>query len=399
MSVKIHDDEKGHWYQVFHNGQRPKSHFGFGPVAKKTCAASAAEVLKKIAQGKFSIKTDDELKTLKEAGDDLFVPSAHRRDSTLDSYGYALEHIYPTLGAKMIGEITTKDIEALLTRWRTDAKGSIELRLNVLNVILNHCVRKDWIRRNPAAGLEPAFKRSLRKRDKVKTRRAMSTTQLDTVLDAVQAYTDSALFYVFWLLLGRTGLRISEAMALQPDDIEVEMASGHSCRRILVQRAFHKKRIGPTKTGLSRYVDLSPEIAGALDRVLDEFRGSGADWIFPSPRTDMPLSYLYWRNHLVAATKQVRLGMKLTPHIFRHTFASQLLSKGENNLLYTSEQLGHAKPSMTLDVYGHFLPPKDNVAPVNSLDTGRAGLPPRTHAPVLVHSQKANSQRRKGLAA
>lgn len=400
MSVKIHDDEKGHWYQVFHNGERPKSHFGHGPAAKKQCAESAAKIVQKIKEGKFSIKSDDEKKTLQEAGNDLFVPGGHRRDSTLETYGFALEHVYPELGAKMIGEITTKHIETLLATWRKDAKGSVALRLNVLNVILNHCVRKGWIARNPVAGLELAFTRGLRKTDKVKKRRAMSGTQLDAVLDAIQAYNSALIFYVFFLLLGRTGLRISEAMALQPDDIEPEIVPGQTCRRVLVQRAFHKGKIGPTKTGVSRYVDLSPEITLEIDQLLDELTCGGEDFIFASPRNpEAPASYLYWRKHLLAAAKHIRLGFKLTPHIFRHTFASQLLASGDRVLTYTSEQLGHAKPSMTLDVYGHFLPPKDNVAPVNSLDTGRASHPRRTHAPVLVHGNKANSQRRKGLAA
>lgn len=404
MSVKIYDDEKGHWYQINNKkltgGARPKSHFGFGPAAKKACAASAAEVLKKIAEGKFSIKSDDQKKTLQEAGDGLFVAGGHRRESTLDSYANALEHIYPDLGNKQISAITVDDIKSLLGRWRKTAPGSIKLRLDVLGTIFNHCVRKGWITRSPLAELEPAFKRALRKRDTVKTVRAMSPTQLDAALDALQRYNAALVFNVFWLLLGRTGLRISEAMALQPNDIEQERAPGKTCRRILVQRAVYKGKIGPTKTGESRYVDLSPEIARDLDQLLDTTNMGGEDFIFASPRDpETPASYLYWRKHLLLATKQVRLGMKMSAHLFRHTFASQLLSQGENNLLYTSLQLGHARPSMTLDVYGHFLPPKDNVAPVNSLDTGRAALPPRSLAVVSGHGAKANSTRRKHLAA
>ena len=42
-------------------------------------------------------------------------------------------------------------------------------------------------------------------------------------------------------------------------------------------------------------------------------------------------------------------------HDLRHTFASQLLSKGAN-ILYVSQQLGHADPSITLKIYAKWIP-------------------------------------------
>jgi len=39
----------------------------------------------------------------------------------------------------------------------------------------------------------------------------------------------------------------------------------------------------------------------------------------------------------------------------RHTFASQLLCNGAN-ILYVSQQLGHANPQITMKVYSHWIP-------------------------------------------
>jgi integrase len=396
MGVQIHDDERGHWFQVnskkLTGNKRPKTFFGHGSAAKKACADAAALIKQKIGEGKFSIKKDAERKTLKEAGDALFTPNGHRRDSTLRSYAFALEHVYPTLGHKQVGDITVGDIEALLAGWRKDAKGTIALRLNVLATLLNHCARKGIIQRSPIGDLERAFKRGLRKRDTVGRVRALSRSSLMTTLDALAAHNPTRQFTVFWLLLCRTGLRIGEAMGLQWDDVDLE------ARRILVQRAVYEGKSGPTKTGESRYVDLSEELALALDALRDEQTDkSGAEWIFSSPRfPEKPASYLFWLKHLTAATKKLKLGMKVTPHLFRHTYASQLLQAGVQ-ITYVAAQLGHARVSMTLDIYSHFLPTDDS-SPVNLLDGG-AAHPRRSFASVSAISDHANHSRHNKLTA
>jgi len=45
---------------------------------------------------------------------------------------------------------------------------------------------------------------------------------------------------------------------------------------------------------------------------------------------------------------------KIRFHDLRHTAASLMLNNGVD-VLVTSRRLGHAKPSITLDIYGHLL--------------------------------------------
>jgi integrase len=42
----------------------------------------------------------------------------------------------------------------------------------------------------------------------------------------------------------------------------------------------------------------------------------------------------------------------------RHTFASLMVSQGEN-ILWVSKMLGHKDSSMTLDVYAQYMPQKN----------------------------------------
>src|SRR5262245_40628910 len=57
----------------------------------------------------------------------------------------------------------------------------------------------------------------------------------------------------------------------------------------------------------------------------------------------------------------------------RHTFASLLLSAGEP-LLYVSQQLGHAKPTITLQYYARWIPSGHNHR-VNVLDSDTVMTP------------------------
>ena len=50
----------------------------------------------------------------------------------------------------------------------------------------------------------------------------------------------------------------------------------------------------------------------------------------------------------------------------RHTFASRLITNGENPK-YVSEQMGHASIAITVDIYGHLIPGGNRQA-VDKLD-------------------------------
>jgi integrase len=76
------------------------------------------------------------------------------------------------------------------------------------------------------------------------------------------------------------------------------------------------------------------------------------------------------RRILDALTKKAGI-RKLNPHIFRHSFATQLLAANQS-IAYVQQQLGHSSISMTVDVYGHLVPGANRAA-VNVLDDQAAG--------------------------
>jgi len=77
----------------------------------------------------------------------------------------------------------------------------------------------------------------------------------------------------------------------------------------------------------------------------------------------------YEQNYMRRVFKRILKKAKLRDcklHIFRHTFASLLLSQGEDPV-YVKEQPGHSSIQITVDTYGHLIPGA-NKAAVNKLD-------------------------------
>jgi hypothetical protein len=76
------------------------------------------------------------------------------------------------------------------------------------------------------------------------------------------------------------------------------------------------------------------------------------DLVFPA-RTGKPLSQSYLIKRFKKLLKEAKLP-QIRFHDLRHTAASLMLNSGVP-VLVVSKRLGHAKPSITLDVYGHMI--------------------------------------------
>ncbi len=90
-----------------------------------------------------------------------------------------------------------------------------------------------------------------------------------------------------------------------------------------------------------------------------------SQWVFASPRG----SFLDMNNVKQRYFKRVlrKAGLRdIRFHDLRHTFASQLLCNGAN-ILYVSQQLGHANPQITMTIYSHWIPNDNQREAMNRL--------------------------------
>jgi integrase len=76
------------------------------------------------------------------------------------------------------------------------------------------------------------------------------------------------------------------------------------------------------------------------------------DLVFPA-KTGKPLNQSYLTRRFKKLLKESNLP-EIRFHDLRHTAASLMLNNGVP-VLVVSKRLGHAKPSITLDVYGHLI--------------------------------------------
>jgi integrase len=283
---------------------------------------------------------------------------------TVENYrGMLKNHIRPTLGDALLPSITRGQVKELLAAKRGAglSKDTVRLIRAALSSLYADAMDTELVTANPAirTGRDrgrktPDSVTSTERRQKI---RAMTIEQLAGFLKTSAGDRHGLL----WLTLADTGMRPGEAFALRWDDLDLVD------RKVLVERAVARGgRIKGTKTGSSRTVDLASRLTAALDRyqttVEAEALAAGRDvpsLVFPS-EAGTALDGINVARRFQAAVRRAGLP-KFRLYDLRHSFASHLLAMGES-ITYVAAQLGHAKPTMTLAAYAHYLPSGDRSA-------------------------------------
>lgn len=160
------------------------------------------------------------------------------------------------------------------------------------------------------------------------------------------ARPDEAPMMRFWL---QTGLRPGELIALRWDRIDWV----HKKARIDLNRVSKTEKAPKTDAGI-RDVDLNAEAIAALiaqkpatflaDKQIWHNPRSGEPW-----DTDSQIRKTLWQPLCKRAGIRYR-----NPYQCRHTYASTLLTNGENPW-YVAQQLGHVDVQMVFRIYGKFI--------------------------------------------
>lgn len=150
--------------------------------------------------------------------------------------------------------------------------------------------------------------------------------------------------FAFW-----SGLRTSELIALEWRDIDWLHGT------VMIRRAYVRGEVKPPKTAAGkRDLTLLEPALEALKR--QKIITKGYDHVFLNPRTMAPwagdgaIRKTAWIPALKAAQVRYRY-----PYQTRHTYASIMLSAGENPL-WVAGQMGHADVTMIFKKYGRWIP-------------------------------------------
>jgi integrase len=242
------------------------------------------------------------------------------------------------------------------------APASIRVHHAVISQALRAAVRDRVLTSNPA--------KEVTERPRVTTddarEQCWTATEARAFLAEAKAHAPQAAA-LFGLALD-TGARQSELLGLTWDRVSLDKAE------IAIDRQLTRDSgaFGPTKSGRARQVIIDARTVTLLrthkraqatlklaNRTTYDDRGlvfakEARDLQTPGAALGQPLS----RSAVVCVFEKLTKAAKVRRirfHGLRHTCATLLLAAGEP-VHNVSERLGHAKASMTLNVYGHALP-------------------------------------------
>ncbi len=168
------------------------------------------------------------------------------------------------------------------------------------------------------------------------------------------------------------GLRISEVLALQWSDVDLEKNTVH------IQRSAVDGNVSDVKTEASRAViPLTPEVRSFIVRWQSKAPASDEGWVFPSPVTSKPYhAGILRRRHLDPLAEKIGVP-RLSWHCFRHSFRSWLdvigTAPGQQMTL-----MRHADISTTMNIYGAGMldSKREILTKLHGQTVGFCGVPP-----------------------
>jgi integrase len=294
-------------------------------------------------------------------------------DRSRSLYRRAIENrVLSEWGTWRLEEVEPVDVRRLYAKLREEEVSTSVLRLvrAAIPAMFATAVEDGILRTSPVAGVRiPGAPQT----DAEEPAKALTRAELRLFLAAVDE--DWELFFLF---LTHTGLRISEALGVNWEHVEL----GRTPRLLVREQAYEgtRQRL-KSKTG-RRDLPLSPGMADRLRaHRRDHFTRENRPVFTTATGEGLRRSNV--ANRVVApAAKAAGLVVDrdgervpwVSFHTFRHTCASLLFENGRN-VKQVSEWLGHADPSFTLSTYVHLL--DDGIGGAELFDEvlGRAQAP------------------------
>lgn len=382
MSVKRRDNKN----RILRNGESQRSDGRYAYVyvddngKQKFLYSWKLENTDKVPQGKRDcISLRDKIKMLKKDLDDGIVSNGGDmtvlqlvqkyvgqktgvRHNTQANYNFVINIIKKEdFGAKRIDKVKLSDAKEWLIKLQSDGRGysTIHTVRGVVRPAFQMAVDDDLIRKNPFEFMLATVVVN----DSV-TREAITRKQERTFLEFVKNDKHFCRYYDGIYILFNTGLRISEFVGLVKSDIDFENG------KIKVDHQLQRKRdmeyiIEDTKTPSGvRYVPMTDEVKECFQRIIENRKKPKTEPMIDGKcgflyldKNGMPMVALHWEKYFqhicTKYNKIYKVQMpKVTPHVCRHTFCSNMVKSGMNpkTLQYI---MGHSDIGVTLNTYTH----------------------------------------------
>jgi site-specific recombinase XerD len=276
------------------------------------------------------------------------------RENTRDDYRVGLEFAQRFFSPREKLTVVTPQRVAEYIIWLKGqglAPSSVRKRVAPLSGMFRTAMEQGLVRSNPCQGVRmPKLQAQVHDEDHEDTDvKVFTLEQLDTILRVVK-------HPLLFELLACTGLRISEALALEWRHLEL---NGHA--HVKVRRAIVRGQMGLPK---SRYGKRDVSLPFSIERALRATEGASNELLFQSSADTALMPNNVRRRVLQPALEEAGCAWAGF-HTFRHTYASMQLSRG-TNIVALSRALGHHSAAFTLSVYVHLM--KGDEAPALEIE-------------------------------
>lgn len=323
---------------------------------------------------------------------------------TVEGYSKRLAvYVLPEFGGKAIASITPADCEQFLAALvgRGLSQASVKHHMSGLRLVFGYALRQKAIPANPVDAVDYSGKSAARRNKRHHPLRAPEVAAV-----AASVGTRYPVFELMTLFVAYTGPRAEEIAGMEVRDLVFKPGSNGVRASIVIDRAKKRKdgewvvdtlksdksrRVVPLPGWLAermeRYMlaehphgnpespDFDPTAPLWPNRALGGQRRRGCRAVAPLDFSEPVDPGAYYKNLLKPALRDVglpasspaytaedgtpvaaTLGVRL--HDLRHTAATLWLSAGVH-FMQVSKWLGHSTYTLTLDVYGDYIPEED----------------------------------------
>ena len=362
--VTVRRDNRNMWsLEVTRNGRRKSKTIGSGPEGRAKAILAAEEVAKRInpATPKTSpMKSAEPNKpTFVACAKEWYGDNQNRwSQETVTRYEAILRlHIEPNPAYRQpIDRVSRNQVKRQLRELsKLRSPALVEAVHAVVSSIFEEAIDTGLIRDNPSRRLLRKILPKEHQRN-VKEAAPMTIAERDRLMAVAQSTCPPSMRLAL-MVMAFLGVRLGEALAIRLKHLDFERMLYH------VTESFKEGVFRKPKGGKSRFVDIPAFLAAELETHVAYLRkerlrlgiGGPVDALLVNPKDGhSPFSQRDVQCELKRACKAAGLEIR-NPHDLRHTYATTLLMAGVSPA-YVQKQLGHSSISMTVDIYGHWVP-------------------------------------------
>lgn len=252
-------------------------------------------------------------------------------------------HIVPMLKDIRLKDLKKHHLQSVLDALIKEGKLPTAEKVRItIGQLIDEAVDNDYIYKNIAKNLSVPTK-------KAKEKRALTAQEQDALNTADLPLMQKA--FVDTLLC--TGIRRGEALALGKDDINLDKKTITINKTLIFGKNQSTIQLNPKTRAGVREIPIPDKLCIELAKLLEDV----GEVIFSKQNGERMTRTgfrRFWEqiNKNVEKSTGVALGADVTPHLFRHTYATKLFHAGVD--VKTAQYLlGHSSVSVTLGIYTH----------------------------------------------